>query len=125
MVAVPLLLPVEPFDAAALDLVAGPLRDAARAAAPPGAQVFVGGQTMAFADVRDATERDLAVVFPVAGVLFLLILAGLLRAVLTPVYLVAMVVPASRRRWARPRWCSEGLGRPAWPSRSRSSCTCS
>jgi RND superfamily putative drug exporter len=92
VVAVPVLLAVEPYSSAALDLVSGPLRDTALAAAPPGAHVFVGGQSMAFADVRATTQRDLAVVFPVAGVLFLLILAGLLRAVLTPVYLVAMVV---------------------------------
>ena len=47
---------------------------------------------MAFADVRATTNRDLAVIFPVAGVLFVLILAGLLRALLAPVYLVAMVI---------------------------------
>jgi multidrug efflux pump subunit AcrB len=62
------------------------------AAAPAGAEVRVGGQTMAYADVRAATERDLSVVFPVAAVLFVLILALLLRAALAPLYLVAMVV---------------------------------
>ena len=51
---------------------------------------------MAFADVRDTTDRDLAVIFPVAGLLFVLILAGLLRAVLAPLYLVAMVVAGFR-----------------------------
>src|SRR5204863_90103 len=50
------------------------------------------GQTMAFADVRAATDHDLAVIFPVAGLLFLLILAGLLRALIAPLYLVVMVV---------------------------------
>jgi RND superfamily putative drug exporter len=54
--------------------------------------VLVGGQTMMLADVRAATERDLLLIFPVAGALFVLILAGLLRAILAPVYLVAMVV---------------------------------
>ena len=54
--------------------------------------MLVGGQTMMLADVRAATERDLLLIFPVAGALFVLILAGLLRAVLAPVYLVAMVV---------------------------------
>ena len=91
-VAVPVILNVEPYSAAALDLVSGPLREAARAAAPPGATVLVGGQTMAFADVRDLTQRDLSLVFPVAAALFVLILGLLLRAVLAPFYLVAMVV---------------------------------
>jgi RND superfamily putative drug exporter len=89
---VPLILSSDPYAGAALDLVVGPLRDAARAAAPPGTRVLVGGQTMAFADIRAATQRDLAVIFPVAAMLFVLILAGLLRALLAPIYLVLMVV---------------------------------
>ncbi|MEV4753745.1 MMPL family transporter [Micromonospora sp. NPDC049559] len=89
---VPLVLAEPPFEPKALDLVSGPLRDAARAAAPAGTTVLVGGQSMAYADVRDTTERDLRVIFPVAGILFVLILVGLLRAALAPVYLVAMVV---------------------------------
>lgn len=89
---VPLLLTARPYSDPALDLVDGPLRRAAHAAAPPGTTVLVGGQSMAFADVRVATNQDLAVIFPVAGVLFVLILAGLLRAVLAPLYLVGMVV---------------------------------
>jgi len=89
---VPLILADAPFDAESLDLVSGPLRDAARAAAPDGSTVLVGGQTMAYADVRDSTERDFSVIFPVAGLLFVLILAVLLRAALAPLYLVAMVV---------------------------------
>ncbi len=90
--AVPLILDLPPFDTAALDLVEGPLRDAARAAAPPGTEVVVGGQTMAYADVRAATERDLTVVFPVAAALFVVILAALLRSIGRPLYLVAFVV---------------------------------
>ena len=90
--AVPLILDLPPFDTAALDLVEGPLRDAARAAAPPGTEVVVGGQTMAYADVRAATERDLTVVFPVAAALFVVILAALLRSLVKPLYLVAFVV---------------------------------
>jgi putative drug exporter of the RND superfamily len=90
--AVPLILDLPPFDTAALDLVEGPLRDTARAAAPPGTEVVVGGQTMAYADVRAATERDLTVVFPVAAALFVVILAALLRSLVKPLYLVAFVV---------------------------------
>ncbi len=91
-VAVSLVLSVEPYGTAGLDLVSGPLRRAARAAAPSGSTVLIGGQSMAFADVRAATNHDLMVIFPVAGLLFVLILAGLLRAILAPLYLVVMVV---------------------------------
>lgn len=91
-VRVPLVLSAEPYSAQALDLVSGPLRDQARLAAPSGTSVLIGGATMAFADVRDHTNRDLMVIFPVAGALFMLILAGLLRAAAAPFYLVAMVV---------------------------------
>jgi RND superfamily putative drug exporter len=90
--AVPLVLSDAPYSAAAMDVVGGPLGADARAAAPPGSTVLVGGQTMAYAEVRDATDRDLKVVFPVAAALFVLILGGLLRALLTPVHLVALVV---------------------------------
>jgi RND superfamily putative drug exporter len=89
---VPLVLSAPPYSTAALDLVDGPLRRAARAAAPAGSTVLLGGQTMAYAEVRAATDRDLAVIFPVAAVLFALILAGLLRALLVPVQLVVLVV---------------------------------
>jgi RND superfamily putative drug exporter len=89
---VPVLLAVDPYGTEALDLVTGPLRTAATAAAPPGASIVLGGQTMTLADVRDTTSRDLRVIFPVAGLLFVIILAGLLRALLAPIYLVLMVV---------------------------------
>ncbi|WP_326562092.1 MMPL family transporter [Micromonospora sp. NBC_01796] len=88
----PLILTAPPFEPESLDLVSGPLRDTARAAAPSGTEVLIGGQSMAYADVRDTTERDFSVIFPVAGLLFVLILAGLLGALLAPIYLVAMVV---------------------------------
>ncbi|GAA5177199.1 hypothetical protein GCM10023322_01360 [Rugosimonospora acidiphila] len=89
---VPLVLSAQPYSTAALNLVDGPLRDRARAAAPAGTTVLLGGQTMAYAEVRDATHRDLAVIFPVAAALFVLILGGLLRALLAPVQLVVLVV---------------------------------
>ncbi|HEX6499164.1 MAG TPA: MMPL family transporter [Micromonosporaceae bacterium] len=88
---VPVVITDAPYSTAGLDTVSGPLRDAARAAAPAGTQVLVGGPSMAFADVRATTDRDLKLIFPVAAVLFLLILALMLRAALAPVYLVAMV----------------------------------
>jgi len=89
---VPVLLAVDPYSAAAFDIVTGPLRDAARAAAPPEVTVLVGGESMLWAEIRDGTSRDLTLIFPLAGLLFALILAGLLRAVLAPLYLVLMVV---------------------------------
>jgi RND superfamily putative drug exporter len=89
---VPLVLSVPPYSGQALDLVSGPLRIAAWAAEPPEAESLVGGQTMALADIRGATNRDLRLIFPVAAVLFVLILGVLLRAVRAPVYLVGAVV---------------------------------
>lgn len=89
---VPLVLKADPYAAKSLDLVSGTLREQARRAAPPGTTVLVGGATMSFADMRAHTHRDLLVIFPVAGVVFMLILAALLRAAAAPVYLVAVVV---------------------------------
>ncbi|WP_213456217.1 MMPL family transporter [Rhizomonospora bruguierae] len=91
-VSVPLILQGAPFAASSLDLVSGPLRSTARGAAPAGSLVLVGGQTMAFADIRATTDRDFSLIFPVAGALFVVILALLLRAALAPLYLVAVVV---------------------------------
>ncbi|HEX7744970.1 MAG TPA: MMPL family transporter [Micromonosporaceae bacterium] len=112
VVGIPLILAAPPYAPASLDLVAGPLREAAHAAAPPGTEVLVGGQTMAYADVRHTTERDFSVIFPVAGVLFVLILAGLLRVALAPIYLVAMVVLGfAATLGATALLFQEGLGR--------------
>jgi RND superfamily putative drug exporter len=74
-----------------MDLAAGPLRDAAHAAAPQGTEVMVGGKAAVFADVADSIERDLRVIFPVAALLIGLILVVLLRSVVAPVYLLAAV----------------------------------
>jgi RND superfamily putative drug exporter len=79
-----------PYSSAALN-VANRLKTVAHAAAGPGQQILVGGQSMAFADVRAATNRDLSVVFPVAALLIVLILALLLRSVIAPVYLLVSV----------------------------------
>jgi putative drug exporter of the RND superfamily len=89
---VPLVLAAPPYSSTALDLVSGPLREQAGRAAPPGTTVLIGGPTMTNADIRRLTDHDFSLVFPVAAALFALILAGLLRAVAAPVYLVAMVV---------------------------------
>ncbi|PTR39547.1 RND superfamily putative drug exporter [Rhodococcus sp. OK611] len=86
-----LLLEYSPQSNEALDAV-DPLREAAHAAAPEGTEVLVGGPTAAFTDIRDANNRDLSVIFPVAGVLIALILGLLLRSLVAPLYLMASVV---------------------------------
>lgn len=102
------LLADSPFSNDALDLVSGPLRDAAHGTAGDGVQALVGGQTSAFADVREATDRDLRLIFPVAGVLIAVVLALLLRS----------VVARSTCWW---RWCSASpppSARPCTSSRA-------
>lgn len=88
------LLAENPFENKALDPVAsgGPIRAAAHEVAPEGTTVLVGGASAAYADVRQATTHDLKVIFPVAGVLILLVLRLLLRSLVAPFYLLASVV---------------------------------
>ncbi|MFF5973951.1 MMPL family transporter [Streptomyces sp. NPDC012769] len=75
----------------ARDLVTGPVRHAARAAAPAGLTAHVGGTAAVFADVATAVDRDLRTVFPVAAALIALILLVLLRSLLAPVVLMLAV----------------------------------
>jgi len=84
-------LKTSPYDNSALDLVAGPLRRAAHAGEKSGT-VLVGGQTMAFADVRSALNRDYSVVFPVAALMIALILGIVLRSLIAPILLLIAVV---------------------------------
>ena len=87
-----LLLASNAYSNASLDLAGGRLREVANAAAPPGTTVLVGGLSSAFADVRAANNRDLAVIFPVAGLFIAVVLALLLRSLVAPLYLMAAVV---------------------------------
>ena len=87
-----LLLDSSPFANASLDLVDGTLRDVAHSQAPDGAKAYVGGLTSVFADVREANNRDLWVIFPVAGVLIALVLGLMLRSIVAPIYLMIAVV---------------------------------
>ncbi|RDI46190.1 MMPL family transporter [Nocardia mexicana] len=80
-----------PESDAAIDTVAGPLRDAAHAAAPPGTTAAVGGMTAVFVDFQDAMNHDYTVVFPVAAILIMIVLALLLRSLVAPWYLMASV----------------------------------
>ncbi len=86
-----LVLEESPYTNKALDTI-DPLRDAADRAAPAGTDVLVGGATAAFTDVREATNHDMKVIFPVAGLLIALILGLLLRSVVAPWYLMLAVV---------------------------------
>ncbi|SNS74757.1 putative drug exporter of the RND superfamily [Asanoa hainanensis] len=87
-----LLLAGSPYSNEALALAGGELRDIAHAAAPPGTRAYVGGLSSVFADIKDANDRDLRVIFPVAGLLIAVILALLLRSLVAPVYLIVAVV---------------------------------
>ncbi len=84
------ILAESPFSTVALDTVAGPVRDAAHAAFPD-AQVAVGGQTAVLADVRSQLNADTALVFPVAALIVVAILALLLRSLLAPLGLIVAV----------------------------------
>ncbi|HEY2267140.1 MAG TPA: MMPL family transporter, partial [Streptosporangiaceae bacterium] len=80
-----------PESTAAVNTIKNGLRPQAHAAAPPGTYALVGGTTAVFADIQQATNRDYAVVFPVAAVIILLILALLLRSLVAPWYLMVSV----------------------------------
>lgn len=104
------LLEESPFSNPALNLVSGPLRDAAHGTAGDGVQALVGGQTSAFADVREATDRDLRLIFPVAGVLIAVVLALLLRSVVAPLYLLVAVVLSFAATLGATVYVFQGLG---------------
>jgi RND superfamily putative drug exporter len=82
------LLSGNPNANSTLDFVKSTFRPAAHAAAPAGTTVYVGGQSAAFTDVRNAVNRDLAVILPAAAVIIFVILALLLRSLLAPLYLL-------------------------------------
>jgi putative drug exporter of the RND superfamily len=87
-----LLLKQDPFSEAAMSAVEEQIIPAAHAAAPPKTTVRVGGETSAYVDVKEAVNKDMKVVFPVAGLLIGLILMVMLRSLVAPIYLMASVV---------------------------------
>jgi RND superfamily putative drug exporter len=105
-----LLLDDDPFSAEAMDAVRNQVRDAAHAAAPSGTQVEVGGLTSAFVDVQTVTTRDLKLIFPVAGVLILLILMALLRSVVAPIYLMLAVGLGYAATLGATTWAFQTIG---------------
>ena len=105
-----LLLDDNPFSAAAMNAVEHQVRDAAHASAPPGTEAKVGGLTSAFVDVQTVTTRDLRLIFPVAGVLILLILMALLRAVVAPLYLMLAVALGYAATLGATTWAFQTIG---------------
>jgi len=85
------LLDHDPTSDAAIADVKGPIRDAAHEAAPEGTEAFVGGTTSVFVDMQKAMNRDYSIVFPVAAVVIMIILALLLRSLVAPWYLMISV----------------------------------
>lgn len=85
------ILAFDPASDAAIDAVKGPIRDAAHAAAPDGAEALVGGTTAVYVDLQTAMVRDYSIVFPVAALVIMVILALLLRSLVAPWYLMASV----------------------------------
>jgi putative drug exporter of the RND superfamily len=81
----------DPSSDAALQAVKDGLRPAAAAAAPEGSRAYVGGLTSVFVDFQKAMNRDYAVVFPVAALIIMVILALLLRSLVAPWYLMVSV----------------------------------
>ncbi len=81
-----------PVTKAAMDAVRGPVRDAVRTSRPAGTTTMVGGTSAIYADVSDAVNRDMRLIFPVAAALIMLILVVTLRSAVAPLYLLASVV---------------------------------
>ena len=100
----------DPMSTAAVNTMKGPLRTGAHAAAPPGTYALVGGTTSVFADIQRAVNHDYAVMFPVAAVIILLILALVLRSAVAPWYLMFSVGLGFGATWALACWCSRACG---------------
>ncbi|GAA1390286.1 MMPL family transporter [Kitasatospora putterlickiae] len=84
------LLKSEPSGNEAIDTVTK-LREVAHDQAPSGTEAKVGGITAVYKDINLAMSHDYKLVFPIAGLLILLILALQLRSVVAPWYLMASV----------------------------------
>jgi len=82
-------LPGNPDANSSLDFVNDHFRpDVKKIGQEFGVHAYVNSESAAFADVRSAVNRDLAVILPVAAVIIFAILALLLRSVLAPLYLL-------------------------------------
>lgn len=81
----------DPYSPTAMNNVAGSIHDAAHSVHIAGAQIEVGGTTAVFDDMRAVTNRDLKVIFPIAGVFIFIILALLLRSLVAPLFLLLCI----------------------------------
>jgi putative drug exporter of the RND superfamily len=81
----------DPSSVAAITDVAGPIRQAAHSVSILDSHVYVGGATSVTVDIRAVTSRDLKVIFPIAAVFILIILALLLRSLVAPFVLLVCV----------------------------------
>lgn len=84
------MLKDNPTSNEAVDAVAK-LRDVAHENAPAGTEAKVAGVSSVYKDINLAMAHDYKLVFPLAGLLILLILALQLRSVVAPWYLMASV----------------------------------
>ncbi|MFI6985825.1 MMPL family transporter [Embleya sp. NPDC050154] len=75
----------------ARELITGPVRGTISKHTPDGAEAHITGTAAIFADVSDAVDKDLKLVFPVAAILIALILFLLLRSLLAPLVLMLAV----------------------------------
>jgi RND superfamily putative drug exporter len=85
------VLDQDPGSDASIANVKGPIRTTAHDAAADGTTAYVGGTTSVFVDMNKAMNRDYSVVFPVAALVIMLILALLLRSLVAPWYLMVSV----------------------------------
>ena len=90
-IAINVILKEDPYSANAIKALSGPITNAAHSFDSRDVQVYVGGATSAIADVKKVTNRDLSVLFPIAGVFIFLILMVLLRSLVAPLILLACV----------------------------------
>jgi RND superfamily putative drug exporter len=88
---VSIILKSDPYSSTSINAISGPIRDVAHSYNNGTTKVYVGGATGAIADVQAVTERDLAVIFPIAAVFIFVILAVLLRSLVAPVILLICV----------------------------------
>jgi putative drug exporter of the RND superfamily len=82
------LLDGSPYTGSALNTIERRIRPAVAAATPRGITAEVGGDTSAYADVRDAVQSDQKLIFPVAALLVGLILVVLLRSLAVPLFVM-------------------------------------
>jgi len=85
-------LKAAPSSDEALNVIKDDLRPAVHADAKAiGATAYVGGLSSVFVDFQSAMNRDYSIVFPVAAIIIMIILALVLRSLVAPWYLMVSV----------------------------------